>query len=31
MVPHAATGTVLADGTLKADLEPLSWNVIRLA
>jgi alpha-N-arabinofuranosidase len=30
VVPHAATGTVLEAGTLKADLEPLSWNVIRL-
>ncbi|MFB4194153.1 arabinosylfuranosidase ArfA [Streptomyces carpaticus] len=31
VAPHAATGTALADGTLKATLEPLSWNVIRLA
>ena len=31
VTPHAATGTALADGTLKATLEPLSWNVIRLA
>ncbi|MBL1065412.1 alpha-N-arabinofuranosidase [Streptomyces sp. 7-21] len=31
VTPHAATGTELADGTLRATLEPLSWNVIRLA
>jgi alpha-N-arabinofuranosidase len=31
VTPHAATGTELADGVLRADLEPLSWNVIRLA
>ncbi|MFC9944277.1 arabinosylfuranosidase ArfA [Streptomyces pratensis] len=30
VAPHAAEGTVLADGTLKAVLEPLSWNMIRL-
>ncbi|MGW6358222.1 arabinosylfuranosidase ArfA [Streptomyces sp. NPDC055092] len=30
VVPHQVTGTVLEDGTLKATLEPLSWNVIRL-
>ncbi|MFD3607048.1 alpha-N-arabinofuranosidase [Streptomyces atroolivaceus] len=30
VVPHAAVGTELADGTLKAALEPLSWNMIRL-
>ncbi|MFI0236250.1 alpha-N-arabinofuranosidase [Streptomyces sp. NPDC016845] len=29
--PHAGTGTSLENGTLKASLEPLSWNVIRLA
>jgi alpha-N-arabinofuranosidase len=31
VVPHDAKGTTLADGTLRATLEPLSWNVIRLA
>ncbi|ONK14657.1 alpha-N-arabinofuranosidase [Streptomyces sp. MP131-18] len=31
VTPHAATGTALADGVLTAGLEPLSWNVIRLA
>ncbi|MFE5026733.1 alpha-N-arabinofuranosidase [Streptomyces sp. NPDC056656] len=30
VAPHQVTGTVLEDGTLKATLEPLSWNVIRL-
>lgn len=30
VVPHAAEGTELADGTLKAVLAPLSWNMIRL-
>jgi alpha-N-arabinofuranosidase len=31
VTPHAAEGTTAADGTLTAVLEPLSWNVIRLA
>ncbi|MFM9373159.1 alpha-N-arabinofuranosidase [Streptomyces sp. Da 82-17] len=31
VTPHPVTGTTLADGTLTAVLEPLSWNVIRLA
>ncbi|MGW7263719.1 arabinosylfuranosidase ArfA [Streptomyces sp. NPDC054842] len=31
VAPHAVEGTVLRDGTLHAVLEPLSWNVIRLA
>ncbi|MFD6274130.1 alpha-N-arabinofuranosidase [Streptomyces sp. NPDC060209] len=31
VLPHAAEGTELAGGTLKAVLEPLSWNMIRLA
>ncbi|MEV0688597.1 alpha-N-arabinofuranosidase [Streptomyces sp. NPDC050388] len=31
VVPHPAEGTALADGRLTAVLEPLSWNVIRLA
>ncbi|MEU2300059.1 alpha-N-arabinofuranosidase [Streptomyces antibioticus] len=31
VVPHPVTGTTLADGRLTATLEPLSWNVIRLA
>ncbi|MEU6392034.1 alpha-N-arabinofuranosidase [Streptomyces sp. NPDC046939] len=31
VTPHEGTGTTLADGTLRAALEPLSWNVIRLA
>ncbi|MER6788261.1 alpha-N-arabinofuranosidase [Streptomyces sp. NPDC000658] len=31
VAPHAAEGTTLKDGTLTATLEPLSWNVIRLA
>ncbi|WP_199547838.1 alpha-N-arabinofuranosidase [Streptomyces sp. N35] len=30
VTPHAILGTTLAEGTLKAVLEPLSWNVIRL-
>ncbi|MFG2590540.1 alpha-N-arabinofuranosidase [Streptomyces sp. NBC_01166] len=30
VVPHAAEGTELTGGTLKAVLEPLSWNMIRL-
>ncbi|NGO75070.1 alpha-N-arabinofuranosidase [Streptomyces sp. YC504] len=30
VTPHEVIGTSLADGTLKAVLEPLSWNVIRL-
>ncbi|MGW6484430.1 arabinosylfuranosidase ArfA [Streptomyces sp. NPDC055059] len=30
VAPHAGTGARLEDGTLKATLEPLSWNVIRL-
>lgn len=29
--PHRTTGTTLQDGRLTAVLEPLSWNVIRLA
>ncbi|MDG4859337.1 alpha-N-arabinofuranosidase [Streptomyces sp. T-3] len=31
VAPHEVTGTSLTDGTLNATLEPLSWNVIRLA
>ncbi|MBC9724152.1 alpha-N-arabinofuranosidase [Streptomyces sp. TRM68367] len=31
VTPHAVRGTALQDGTLNAVLEPLSWNVIRLA
>ncbi|MEU3788733.1 alpha-N-arabinofuranosidase [Streptomyces fructofermentans] len=31
VAPHAAAGTVLRDGRLSAVLEPLSWNMIRLA
>lgn len=31
IAPHAVEGTTLTDGTLTAVLEPLSWNVIRLA
>ncbi|MFD5324978.1 alpha-N-arabinofuranosidase [Streptomyces sp. NPDC127092] len=31
VVPHAVRGTGIADGRLRAVLEPLSWNVIRLA
>lgn len=31
VAPHPAEGTALQDGTLTAVLEPLSWNVIRLA
>ncbi|WP_330340316.1 arabinosylfuranosidase ArfA [Streptomyces sp. NBC_00557] len=31
VVPHRVEGTAVADGTLTAVLEPLSWNVIRLA
>jgi alpha-N-arabinofuranosidase len=31
VTPHTVDGTTLQDGTLTAVLEPLSWNVIRLA
>ncbi|MFE0509967.1 alpha-N-arabinofuranosidase [Streptomyces sp. NPDC058964] len=31
VAPHPAEGTALRDGRLTAVLEPLSWNVIRLA
>ncbi|MEU1038445.1 alpha-N-arabinofuranosidase [Streptomyces sp. NPDC005551] len=31
VAPHPVEGTTLRDGTLHAVLEPLSWNVIRLA
>ncbi|WAX80250.1 arabinosylfuranosidase ArfA [Streptomyces sp. KMM 9044] len=31
VAPHPVDGTVLTDGGLEAVLEPLSWNVIRLA
>ncbi|MEU6550241.1 alpha-N-arabinofuranosidase [Streptomyces sp. NPDC046915] len=31
VAPHPAEGTALKDGTLTTVLEPLSWNVIRLA
>jgi alpha-L-arabinofuranosidase len=31
VAPHPVEGTALEDGTLTAVLEPLSWNVIRLA
>ncbi|MEV0185417.1 alpha-N-arabinofuranosidase [Streptomyces sp. NPDC050625] len=31
VAPHPAEGTTLQDGRLTAVLEPLSWNVIRLA
>jgi alpha-N-arabinofuranosidase len=31
VAPHAVDGTAVTDGTLAATLEPLSWNVIRLA
>ncbi|MFE8943745.1 alpha-N-arabinofuranosidase [Streptomyces sp. NPDC007856] len=31
VVPHPVEGAALTDGTLSAVLEPLSWNVIRLA
>jgi alpha-N-arabinofuranosidase len=31
VVPHAVEGTQVTDGRLTAVLEPLSWNVIRLA
>ncbi|NJP99522.1 arabinosylfuranosidase ArfA [Streptomyces zingiberis] len=30
VAPHPAEGTSLAGGVLRAELEPLSWNVIRL-
>ncbi|MGW2256509.1 arabinosylfuranosidase ArfA [Streptomyces sp. NPDC001780] len=30
VVPHPARGTALEGGVLRATLEPLSWNVIRL-
>jgi len=31
VTPHAVAGTALEGGVLAATLEPLSWNVIRLA
>ncbi|MFH9015244.1 alpha-N-arabinofuranosidase [Streptomyces sp. NPDC017943] len=31
VAPHPVDGTVLRDGTLHTVLEPLSWNMIRLA
>ncbi|MFD0207877.1 alpha-N-arabinofuranosidase [Streptomyces hirsutus] len=31
VTPHTVGGTALTDGALEAVLEPLSWNVIRLA
>ncbi|MFF2507741.1 alpha-N-arabinofuranosidase [Streptomyces sp. NPDC058067] len=31
VTPHAVQGTTVQDGRLSAVLEPLSWNVIRLA
>ncbi|MFE4869226.1 alpha-N-arabinofuranosidase [Streptomyces sp. NPDC056682] len=31
VAPHGTTGTVLENGALSATLEPLSWNMIRLA
>ncbi|MFI6544003.1 alpha-N-arabinofuranosidase [Streptomyces prunicolor] len=31
VAPHEVAGTTLQDGTLTAVLEPLSWNMIRLA
>ena len=31
VVPHAGEGTTLDGGRLTAVLEPLAWNVIRLA
>lgn len=30
VAPHAAEGTLLDGGVLRATLEPMSWNVIRL-
>ncbi|WP_326799397.1 alpha-N-arabinofuranosidase [Streptomyces sp. NBC_01808] len=30
VTPHGAEGTALSDGVLRAVLEPMSWNVIRL-
>ncbi|MFJ8023574.1 alpha-N-arabinofuranosidase [Streptomyces sp. NPDC096311] len=30
VTPHTATGTTLSGGVLRAELEPLSWNMIRL-
>jgi alpha-N-arabinofuranosidase len=31
VAPHPATGTIVTGGVLQAELEPLSWNMIRLA
>ncbi|MFF4031290.1 alpha-L-arabinofuranosidase C-terminal domain-containing protein [Streptomyces sviceus] len=31
VAPHQVSGTTLSDGALSTLLEPLSWNVIRLA
>ena len=30
VTPHPATGTTISGGILRAELEPLSWNMIRL-
>ncbi|MEU2283681.1 alpha-N-arabinofuranosidase [Streptomyces sp. NPDC013178] len=30
VTPHPATGTTVIDGVLRAELEPMSWNMIRL-
>ncbi|GAA3840673.1 alpha-N-arabinofuranosidase [Streptomyces coacervatus] len=30
VAPHPATGTTVTEGVLHAELEPLSWNMIRL-
>ena len=30
VTPHPATGTTLSEGRLRATLEPMSWNMIRL-
>ncbi|EKX65228.1 arabinosylfuranosidase ArfA [Streptomyces ipomoeae] len=30
VAPHPANGTTVTDGVLRAELEPMSWNMIRL-
>ncbi len=31
VAPHSAAGTTVVDGVLRAELEPCSWNMIRLS
>ncbi|MFE9440070.1 hypothetical protein ACFYO2_13830 [Streptomyces sp. NPDC006602] len=31
VTPHTATGTSVTGGVLRAALEPMSWNMVRLS